>query len=99
MAPLKKTIYSLIDLREILLGCNRRYLAYLSALDDFSAGDRNLYRLTRPQTVNGHTLKGCNFFDRTQQTLLPALQRPGFNIRGVRCADLTRVMPQVSAPA
>jgi small neutral amino acid transporter SnatA (MarC family) len=41
-------IYSLIDLREILLGCNRRYLEYLSALDDFSAGDRNLHRL-QPQ--------------------------------------------------
>jgi hypothetical protein len=26
IAPLRKTIYSLIDLREILLGCNRRYL-------------------------------------------------------------------------
>ena len=42
LAPVKKTIYSLIDLREILLGCNRRYLAHLSALDDFSAGVRAL---------------------------------------------------------
>jgi hypothetical protein len=25
-------IYSLIDLREIMLGCNRRYLTHLSAL-------------------------------------------------------------------
>ena len=44
LAPVKKTIYSLIDLREILLGCNRRYLAHLSALDDFSAGVRALDR-------------------------------------------------------
>ena len=42
LAPVKKTIYSLIDLREILLACNRRYLAHLSALDDFSAGVRAL---------------------------------------------------------
>ena len=28
LAPLKKTIYSLIDLREILFGCNQRYLAF-----------------------------------------------------------------------
>ncbi len=34
---LRKTISSLIDLREILLGCNRRYLESLSALDDFGA--------------------------------------------------------------
>ena len=97
MAPLKKTIYSLIDLREILLGCNRRYLEYLSALDDFSAGDRNLHRLTSSKTVDGHTLKGFNFFDHTQQALLRALQRPAFNIRGIRRNDLTRFLPQVSA--
>ncbi len=29
LAPVKKSIYSLIDLREILLGCNRRYLRHL----------------------------------------------------------------------
>ena len=49
LASVKKTIYSLIDLREILLGCNRRYLAHLSALDDFSAGVRSLARLTKPR--------------------------------------------------
>jgi hypothetical protein len=42
LASIKKTVYSLIDLREILLGCNRRYLEHLSALDDFSAGVRAL---------------------------------------------------------
>ena len=96
IAPLRKTIYSLIDLREILLGCNRRYLEYLSALDDFSAGDRNLHRLTSPKTLNGHTLKGFNFFDATQQALLRALQRPEFNIRGIRRADLVPFLRQIS---
>jgi hypothetical protein len=51
LAPVKKTIYSLIDLREIMFGCNRRYLAHLAALDDFSAGVRALDRLTKPRTV------------------------------------------------
>ena len=98
LAPLKKTIYSLIDLREILHGCNRRYLEYLSALDDFSAGDRNLHRLTSPKTVAGKTLKGFNFFDPAEQALLRALQNPKFNIRGLRRADLARFMPDVSLP-
>jgi hypothetical protein len=44
LAPVKKSIYSPIDLRQILLGCNRRYLAHLSALDDFSDGVRALPR-------------------------------------------------------
>ena len=55
LAPVKKTIYSLIDLREILLGCNRRYLAHLSALDDFSAGVRALERLTKPRSIDGRS--------------------------------------------
>jgi hypothetical protein len=48
LAPVKKNIYSLTDLRHILLGCNRRYLEYLSTLDDFSAGIRALDRLPQP---------------------------------------------------
>src|SRR3954452_177086 len=43
------TIYSLKDLREILLSCDRRYLEYLSSLDDFSAGIRALDRLAHPR--------------------------------------------------
>src|SRR5690348_1227181 len=49
LAPVRKTIYSLKDLREILLSCDRRYLEYLSSLDDFSAGIRALDRLTQPR--------------------------------------------------
>jgi len=88
LAPVKKTIYSLIDLREILLGCNRRYLAHLSALDDFSAGVRALGRLTGPRDVDGKTVKGINFFASEDSALLHALQNPRVNIAGIRRADL-----------
>ena len=88
LAPVKKTIYSLIDLREILLGCNRRYLAHLSALDDFSAGVRALERLTRPREVAGKTVKGLNFFEPGEKALLKALQDPRVNIKGIRRGDL-----------
>jgi hypothetical protein len=33
-APMKKTIYSLGPLRELLWAANRRYLEFLSAMDD-----------------------------------------------------------------
>jgi hypothetical protein len=77
LAHVKKTIYSLIDLREILLACNRRYLAYLSALDDFSAGVRALARLTKPRDVEGKTVRGINFFDAVDNALLTACKTPG----------------------
>jgi hypothetical protein len=98
LAPVRKTIYSLKDLREILLSCNRRYLEYLSSLDDFSAGIRALDRLTQPHPLKGRILKGLNFFSRAEQTLLAALQRPGFNIAGLRRADLLPLLCQ-SSPA
>jgi hypothetical protein len=88
LAPVKKTIYSLIDLREILLGCNRRYLAQLSALDDFSAGVRALDRLARPRDVGGKTVKGINFFEPGDKALMHALQNPRVNIAGIRRGDL-----------
>jgi len=88
LAAVKKSIYSLIDLREILLGCNRRYLAHLSALDDYSAGVRALERLTKPRKIEEKTVKGINFFEPGDSALLHALQNPRVNIAGVRRADL-----------
>src|SRR4029453_1564179 len=68
------------------------------SLDDFSAGIRALDRLTQPRPVKGRNLKGLNFFSRAEQTLLPPLQRPGFNIAGLRRADLLPLLGQ-SSPA
>jgi len=97
LATIKKSIYSLVDLREVLLGCNKRYLEYLSALDDFSAGHRNLEKLIGPKEIDGQKLKGLNFFDKAEQTLLRSLQRPQFNIRGMRRADIKPFLPNMSA--
>jgi hypothetical protein len=88
LAGVKKSIYSLIDLREILLGCNRRYLAHLSALDDYAGGVRALERLTKPRKIDEKTVKGINFFEPGDSALLHALQNPRVNIAGVRRADL-----------
>jgi hypothetical protein len=88
LAPLKKTIYSLLDLREILLGCNQRYLAFLSSLDDPTAGERDLQRLSQPRIGSDPSVKGLNFFDADEQTLLRTLQLGKFTIHGWRRADL-----------
>jgi hypothetical protein len=59
-----------------MLGCNRRYLAHLAALDDFSAGVRALDRLTKPRTVEQKTLKGINFFDPVDKQTHNTFVRP-----------------------
>jgi hypothetical protein len=96
IAALKKTIYSLIDLRQILLACNRRYLEFLSALEDSSNGQRELARLSEAKHDGERSIKGLNFFARTEQALLRALQRAEFNIRGVRRAELKAFVPACS---
>src|SRR5260370_14594452 len=80
LAPVKKSIYSLRDLRDILLACNQRYLAFLATLDDFSAGVRALDRITRERSANGKSVKPINFFSPIDQSLLHALHLPAVNI-------------------
>jgi len=50
------------------------------------------------RAVKGRTVKGLNFFSRAEQTLLAALQRPSFNISGLRRADLVPLVVQCSPP-
>jgi hypothetical protein len=96
LAAVKKTIYSLVDLREITLGCNHRYLTHLSALDDFSGGVRTLDRLTKPREVDGKTVKGVNFFAPGDKALLHTLQDPKVNIAGIRRGELLAVIGMFS---
>ena len=101
LAGLKKSIYSLIDLREILLGCNQRYLAFLGSLDDASAGQRDLQRLSQPRVSvsTEQSVKGLNFFNPVEQRLLQTLQHGEFNIHGWRRADLIAQSVALSASA
>jgi len=80
LAAIKTSIY---------LGCNRRYLAHLSALDDVSAGVRALSRLTKPHKVAAKTVKGINFFEPGDSVLLHALQNPRVNIAGIGVATFS----------
>jgi len=99
LASLKKSIYSIIDLREIMLGCNQRYLAFLDSLDDTSAGQRDLQRLSQPRVPVGseQKVKGLNFFDPAEQRLLKVLQHGEFNIHGWRRADLVALVPMTAS--
>jgi hypothetical protein len=96
VAPLKKSIYSLIDLRKILLGCNQRYLEFLSSLDDHSSGQRAIDRITQPKPDGHRTFKGLNFFDSDDQALMRAVQHPEFNIHGLARRDLLGLLPGFS---
>ena len=83
-APMKKTIYSLGALREVLGAANRRYLEFLSAIDDPSNGIDKLNKITRTVHEEARSYRGFNFFDQDDEALFLALARGEFTISGVQ---------------
>ena len=67
---------------------------FLVSLDDTSAGQRDLQRLSQPRVAIDaqQTVKGLNFFDPNEQRLLKVLQHGEFNIHGWRRADLVKLV-------
>lgn len=83
-APMKKTIYSLGPLRELLLAANRRYREFLSALDDPTNGIDKLNKIGQTVHQEARSYRGFNFFDQEDESLFLALARGEFTISGVQ---------------
>ena len=80
------------------LGENFTLFFDIIAVFAFFLGGGNLLRvhltkLTRRKRHGPRTINGLNFFEPTEQALLRALQRPEFNIRGLRRADIKPFVP------
>jgi hypothetical protein len=96
-APMKKTIYSLGPLRELLCAANRRYLEFLSAIDDPSNGIDKLNKITRTVHDEARSYRGFNFFDADDEALFLALSRGEFTISGVQNKALRARFPQYNS--
>ncbi len=96
-APMKKTIHSLGALREVLGSANRRYLEFLSAIDDPSNGRDKLNRITRTVHEEPRSYRGFNFFDQGDEALFVALARGEFTISGVQNKTLRAWFPQYTS--
>lgn len=92
LAPVKKTLYSLAVLAQLLRASNRRYLEFLSSLDDDSAGRQHLERLSRPVHDDIRSYRGLNFFDPDDRALFLTIARGEFNLRGFQVRDLRRIL-------
>ncbi len=87
-APMKKSIYSLFPLSSLLKASNRRYLEFISALDDPSRGIRNLTKVSETVESEERTYKGFNFYSAEDQKLFEILTRGEFNINGLQNKSL-----------
>lgn len=82
IAPVKKSIYSLPAIGQILLAANRRYLEFLATLEDPSEGHRHLDKLANTVRKDGRTHRGFNFFRRDDLGLILSLVRGELLIHG-----------------
>ena len=87
---MKKTIYSLAPLRELLLAANRRYLEFISTIEDDRAGTGKLHKIARRVQHKDRAYRGFNFFDPDDEKLFCTLGSGEFNISGFQNKDLRR---------
>jgi hypothetical protein len=93
LAPVRKTIYSLQDLRELLAASNRRYLEFISAIDDPSQALKALDKIARPVKEDDRSHRGFNLFQRDDLDLFRALLAGEFAISGFRNKHLRAKLP------
>ena len=74
------------------MAANRRYLQFISAIEDTSTGTDNLNKITQPVTKNHRSYKGFNFFNQDDQMLFETLARGEFNISGFQNKHLRRIL-------
>jgi hypothetical protein len=87
-APMKKSIYSLAPLQELLVASNRRYIEFISTFDDVSTGINTLNKVTKTAVKNDRPYKGFNFFNEDDLMLLTAIVSGEFEISGFQNKQL-----------
>ena len=91
-APVKKSIYSLPVVAELMKAANRRYLEFLSALDDPTAGIKDLDKLSNPTSDGQRTYRGFNLFVEEDRAVLEAIVRGEFNLSGFQSRHLQNLL-------
>lgn len=107
MASMKKGIYSLQPLAKLLCAANRRYLEFISLIDDVSPGIKILTKISKTIIDNNRPYKGFNMFDDDDQKLFDAIISGEFNISGFQnknlrqklgnksCAQISRILKRL----
>jgi hypothetical protein len=94
VAALKKSIYSLGDLTQLMRAATNRYLVFVSALEDRSQGQVNLDRITEPARDNhDRSYRGFNFFASEDISILLGILQGEFLISGLSNRLLHRILP------
>jgi len=96
LAPLRKSIYSLPVLRDLMRAAAQRYLDFLGAIDDPQPGLRALDKIARPVREDDRSHRGFNLFHGDDLNLFQAIVRGEFTISGFQARQLQPHLPTLS---
>ena len=78
----------------LLKSANRRYLEFISELDNPGEGIKNLGKISRTAEHEGRPYKGFNFYSQEDQKLFEILIRGEFNINGLQNKSIRTFFPE-----
>jgi hypothetical protein len=96
MAPMQKTIYNIGQLCPLMAACNRRYLAWLAAIDDPSVPLKDLDKLARRACDGERSSRGFNFFSVDDLDVIQTLADGRWAISGLRNRDLRMLLDKTA---
>ncbi len=94
---MKKYIYSMIPLMKAMKASNRRYIEFISAIEDKSLGCKRLGKISKRVEKNKRGYKGINFFAEDDLKLLEIVSKGEFNIYGFKNKDIRRHLTHKNA--
>jgi hypothetical protein len=97
LAPLRKSIYSLKDLRQLMGAANERYLSFMACLDNPDAAQKALAKMAAPAKIKGRSFRGFDLFLDPDYRLFLTLARGEWSISGFRASDLRQYIDGLTA--
>jgi hypothetical protein len=86
IANMRKTIFSIPELIKKMYGCNRRYIEFLSTVDDPTNGIKKVNKISSRIKIKGRSFRGFNLFNQDDEKVLRVISQgdtQGFGIRNI----------------
>lgn len=88
LTNMKKGLYSLGPLKDIMLNANKRFLKFISDIIDPSVGIKKLEKVSKTVVQNNRSFKGFNFFNKDDMNILQTIISGSFTISGFQNKNL-----------
>lgn len=98
LAPMKKSIYSMLHVVEFAKTAISRYLDFLAKMENRDKGAKELRRLTERKTENNKNYKGFNPFNSEESLIFETIVKAGFIAFGFTNKQLRQALAQNKEP-